>query len=143
VATPVGARCPTCAQVKRFALLVKPSELARATVFGVVVAALGTIALEFIPLSAFVALLGHALLGVLVGEAVSAGANRKRARELGPLAVACLVIGFEIGGVLALTLAGLPFGPEVLLQPLRGLLRSTLLLVGLLLGALLAWMRVR
>src|SRR5207302_6294054 len=50
IQTPVGARCPTCARVKRFALLVKPRELAQAIAYGVGAAAAGTLALTFIPL---------------------------------------------------------------------------------------------
>lgn len=139
VATPVGARCPTCAQVKRFAFLVKPRELTRAIGLGVGAAAIGTIVLTFIP---FLGLLGYAALGFGVGEVVSIGANRKRARELGPVAVACLVVGFELGAVLLFLFNGAPLSIELLLAPLRGLTRG-LLGLGLLLGALLAWMRVR
>ena len=53
VGTPVGARCPTCARVKRFAILLKPRELARAIGYGVGVGAVGTIMLTLIPLLAF------------------------------------------------------------------------------------------
>src|SRR3954451_3122364 len=48
IATPVGARCPSCAQVKRFALNLKPPELARAVGFGVGVAAVGTLIATFL-----------------------------------------------------------------------------------------------
>jgi hypothetical protein len=139
VGTAVGARCPNCAQVKRFALLLKPAEIARAIGYGLAAAAAGTVLLSFIP---FLGLIGYALLGFGVGEAVSIGANRKRARELGPLAIACLFVGFEVGLVGFLLLNGAPFSVAVLLAPL-GALRGGLLLVGLLIGALLAWMRVR
>jgi hypothetical protein len=140
VATPVGARCPTCAQVKRFALLVKPPELARAIGFGLAVGALGTLIVTYIP--PFLALLGYMIMGFMVGEAVSTAANRKRARELGPIAVVCVFVGYDLGFALALLLAGRPIGPELFLFPLVAL-RAGLTLVGLLVGALLAWMRVR
>lgn len=140
IQTPVGARCPTCAQVKRFALLLKPVELAKAIVYGIAVGAVGTIIASFIP---FLGLLGQMIVGFVVGEAVSVGANRKRARELGPIAVACVFLGFEVGTVLTFVLSGRPLGPETFLLPLILLRVAPLTLVGLLVGALLAWMRVR
>jgi hypothetical protein len=140
VATPVGARCPTCAQVKRFSLLVKPHELARSIGLGLVAAAVGTIIVSSIP---FLGLLGLLLVGFLTGEAVSIGANRKRARELGPLAVACLLVGYWLALVLvSVTVQGRPLSAEVLLRPLLGL-TNLYVLVGLGAGALLAWMRNR
>ncbi len=139
VATPVGARCPTCAQVKRLALLVKPAELARAVVFGLAAGAVGTMIVSAVP---FLGILGFMLVGFLVGEAVSVGANRKRARELGPIAVACLIVGFAMGVMaLAILVQGVPPAAAWLLPLL--VLRNLLLLVGVLVGALLAWMRVR
>jgi hypothetical protein len=140
IQTPVGARCPTCARVKRFALLVKPRELAQAIAYGVGAAAVGTLALTFIPLLGLVGpLIYFALVGFCVGEAVSRGANRKRARELAPIAVACLFVGYEIGLIVLVTMSGRAFTPELLLAPLR----QIQVLVGLLVGALLAWMRNR
>jgi len=41
VMSPVGARCPSCAQVKRFQLLLKPVELATAVGYGLAVGAIG------------------------------------------------------------------------------------------------------
>ena len=146
--TPVGARCPDCAQVRRFAFLVKPKEVAKATGMGLAVAAVGSLILSFLLRSLpFIGLWGLAFLGFAVGEAVSVGANRKRARELGPLAVACLLIGYTLGpafydlisfnvGAVPLDIMSVPF-------QLIGLLRVPLLLIGLGVGALLAWMRVR
>jgi uncharacterized membrane protein len=139
ISTPVGARCPTCAQVKRFATLLKPREMARAVVYGVAVGAIGTAILSFIP---FLGLIGYAILGFGVGEVVSIGANRKRLRELGPIAVACLFVGYEVGYVGLLFFGGAPLQVAVLLIPILALTRG-LLVVGLLIGALLAWMRVR
>jgi uncharacterized membrane protein len=139
VSTPVGARCPDCAQVKRFATLLKPRELAQAVTYGVGVGALGTVILSFIP---FLGLIGYAILGFGVGEVVSVGANRKRLRELGPIAVACLFVGYEVGIIALLLFEGAPPAVGLLLVPILALSRG-LLIVGLLLGALLAWMRVR
>ena len=73
---------------------------------------------------------------------MSVGANRKRARELAPIAVACLFVGYEIGLVGLLATTGRPIGPDLLLIPILAL-RQLQTLLGLLVGALLAWMRVR
>lgn len=140
VSTPVGARCPTCARVKRFTVLalIRPRELMRAVLFGLGVAVIGTIVLGYIP---FLGLIGFALMGFGVGEAVAIGVNRKRARELGPVAVACVFIGYELGTIIALEMrfgGALPLGPGVLIASFRGVT-----VIGLLVGALLAWMRVR
>ena len=145
VGTPVGARCPNCAGVKRFRMLLKPRELARAIAYGVAVGALGTVIYGLIgrsipflgPLIAFM------IVGFGVGQAVSVGANRKRARELAPIAVACLLVGYEIGLVGLIAVGGGPMGLNVLLAPILALRQDFQLLVGLLVGALLAWMRVR
>ena len=144
VSTPVGARCRDCARVRRFASLVKPRELLRATGMGLAVAAVGSLILTLVP---FIGLLGLAFTGFAVGEAVSIGANRKRAPELGPLAVACLLIGYTLGpalgDVLTLQIAQVP--ADLILVPVRLMLvlRAPALLIGLGVGALLAWMRVR
>lgn len=138
VMSPVGARCPTCAQVKRFALGLKPVELAKAIAYGIGLGAVGTIILTFIP---FLGLLGYAALGFGVGEVVSIGANRKRVPSLAPVAVACLFLGYEVGSVALLLYRGVPLGFAISL-PVAALFNG-LTIVGLLIGALLAWMRVR
>jgi uncharacterized membrane protein len=136
--SPVGARCPDCAQVKRFAIGLKPVEITRAVAYGIGLAAVGTIILTFIP---FLGLIGLAALGFGVGEVVSIGANRKRVPMLAPIAVACLFVGYEIGTVALLMYQGFTLSIAVAL-PIVSLFRS-LTVVGLLIGALLAWMRVR
>ncbi len=140
VQTPVGARCPTCARVKRFALSVKPAELVRAIAYGIAVGAVGTVIYTFVPFLG--PLISFAIVGFGVGQAVSVGANRKRARELAPIAVACLFVGYEIGLVGLFATTGTPIGLVLLLTPILAL-RQLQLILGLLLGALLAWMRVR
>lgn len=144
VATPVGARCPTCAGVKRFSTLLKPEELARAVGFGLAVSVIGTLILNFVPFLGFLGPIGYAVVGFAVGEAVSVGANRKRVPMLAPLAVWCLFVGYEIGFVMALlVVSGGAFNPQLLVFPIVALTRGFNVIVGLLIGALLAWMRVR
>jgi hypothetical protein len=137
VMSPVGARCPTCAQVKRFNLMLKPAELARAVVYGLVLAAVGAVVLGFIP---FLGIIGQAVLGFGVGEVVSIGANRKRVPMLAPIAVACLFVGYAIGLAAPLMFGGFPIqlAFALALRSLQGLA-----ILGLLIGALLAWMRNR
>jgi hypothetical protein len=144
IGTPVGARCPTCARVKRFATILKPRELAGAIGLGLGTAAAGSLLVGMIP---FLGLIGLAVLGFGVGEVVSIGANRKRARELAPIAVACLIVGYTLGPVLGAILSGHPElvleTPRVVLLGLVRITRDMQLLIGLGVGALLAWMRVR
>jgi hypothetical protein len=143
VSTPVGARCPSCAGVKRFSLHLKPIELARAVGSGVGISAAGTLFVALIPLLQFLGpLILYMVIGFVVGEGVSRGANRKRVPELAPIAVACLFVGYELGFIVLAVFSGVPLVPELILAPVilatRGLTG-----VGLLVGALLAWMRVR
>jgi hypothetical protein len=121
-------------------MLLKPAELARAVAYGVGAGAVGTIVATLIPFLG--PLFGYAIVGFLVGEATSIGANRKRVRELAPIAVGCLFAGYWLGLVAFLSVTSPVRGPELLLVPIA-LLRGGLVLIGLLIGALLAWMRVR
>lgn len=139
VETPVGARCPNCAGVKRFRSLLKPVELVRAVGYGIGVGAVGTVIYTFVPFLG--PLISFAIVGFGVGQFVSIGANRKRARELAPIAVACLFVGYEIG-LVARFAAESAFEPVLLIAPILAL-RQLQMLLGLLIGALLAWMRVR
>jgi hypothetical protein len=143
VGTPVGARCPNCAGVKRFRSLLKPRELVRAVGYGIAAGAIGSIIYAFV--GAFVPLgplIGFAIVGFGVGQAVSVGANRKRVRELAPIAVACLFVGYEVGLVGLAAATGSPLEARLLLAPVLAL-RQLQVLLGLLIGSLLAWMRVR
>ncbi|HEY1296574.1 MAG TPA: hypothetical protein VGJ60_26145 [Chloroflexota bacterium] len=137
IMSPVGARCRTCAQVKRFAVGLKPAELVKAIGYGIGLSAIGTIIVTFIP---FLGLFGYAAIGFGVGEVVSIGANRKRVPALAPIAVACLFIGYFVGGSALLASRGVPLSVAISLQVAS---LFSLTIVGLLIGALLAWMRVR
>jgi uncharacterized membrane protein len=130
--------------VRRVTLLnvLKPAELVRAIAYGIGAGALGTLVLGYIP---FLGLFGYAALGFGVGEAVAIGANRKRIRQLGPLAIACLLLGYWVGTLLSILIrfqGRVPIGPDLLLAPILALTGGPLI-IGLVIGALLAWMRVR
>lgn len=147
VGTPVGARCPTCARVKRFNLVLKPRDLVRTIAAGIGVGALGTVVAFAIVVSFLGPLISFAIVGFGVGHAVLVAANRRRVPELGPIALACLFFGYLLGYDLLLIFNIGGIRPEQLLQPLlvlaniRNIMGSVLL--GLLVGGLLAWMRVR
>jgi hypothetical protein len=117
-------------------MLLKPIELARSIGSALGVALIGAVIFTYV---SFLGLIGLALLGFVVGEAASIGANRKRAPELGPIVVTCLFVGFVLGITIAIWLQS---GGRVVAFGI-GVLADRGVLVGLLLGALLAWMRVR
>jgi hypothetical protein len=149
IMSPVGARCPDCAQVKRFTLILKPTEVFRAVGFGIGVAAVGAIVLASIPFLQFLGLFAYAALGFAVGEAVMVGAHRRRVPFLAPIAVGCLFVGYGLGIFIQLLVLGFPMG-IALTAPILAILSITgpggiigSRLLGLLLGALLAWMRCR
>src|SRR5260370_16886139 len=82
-------------------------------------------------------LIAFMIVGFGVGQAVSVGANRKRARELAPIAVACLLVGYEIGLVGVIAVGGGPGGLNGCLAPILALAQDFHLLVPLLLRPLL------
>jgi len=144
VSTPVGARCATCAQVKRFATVLKPVDIVRALVLGIAVAMAGTLIAQIIPFISFIAL---AAVGYVVGEVVSQAVNRKRGTDIGVLAIVCLFLGYLLSPVLRALLGGnlavLAFIPTILLAGLLGTFREIYSLLALAVAALLAWMRAR
>jgi hypothetical protein len=144
VPTPVGARCPTCAQVKRFATVLKPTEVARAIVLGLGVAMAGSLIASLIPI---IRVLPVVFVGYAVSEVVSLAVNRKRGTEVGVLAVGCFVVGYFLAPLLQILLSGnlaaLAFAPTIILAYTVGTLRDLFAIVALAIGALIGWMRVR
>jgi hypothetical protein len=137
IQTPVGARCPTCAQVKRFATVLKPREMALAIGYGVGAAAIGTIIFLYVPFLG--PLISFAIIGFGVGEAVSIGGNRKRAKEMGVIAVGSLIVGFAVGLLVFQAIQGGTPRVELVIVALT----NVQVLLGLGIGALLGWMRAR
>ena len=99
IQTPVGARCPECARVKKLPTFdVQPSYYLHAAVAGGVVAIVGGIVsgallsknIPFLPW-----LLGIGM-GYLVGEAVSVASNRKRGTGLAVVAGLSMVLALVI-----------------------------------------------
>jgi hypothetical protein len=108
VMTPVGARCRSCAQLRKNPIfVVGPVYYLRAIGAGLAVAAVGTYVLAFIPFFQFFGLL---LLGAAVGESVTWAANRKRGTGLAVVAVVTMIVGALIASLFT-------YGPTQVLSP--------------------------
>ena len=115
IQTPVGARCRSCAGLRRLPTFdVRPFDLLRGFVGGVAAAAVGALALAYVtnvPGVGFFGFMLMALLGYVVGEATSASARRKRGRWLGWAAVVAVPLGLTLGRVgFFIVLGGYPAG---------------------------------
>lgn len=101
IQTPVGARCRSCAGLRRLPMFdVRPMDLARGFFSAVAAGAAGGVALMYVSAMPGVGFFGFilmALLGYGVGEAASAAARRRRGRSLGWATVLALPIGLVIG----------------------------------------------
>ena len=104
VQAPVGIRCPSCVTYQFNPVgQVKRSTLLRATVFGTGtgfgVGLLWGILGSFFPFIGFAMILIGIGVGYLVGQAVSAGANHSRARDLQWPAAGGTVVAFGVAAV--------------------------------------------
>ena len=97
VQTPVGARCPKCAALKRLPVYDVPAIFfARAIAAGLITAsALGAV-WPFIPLGGFLLLLIAAGIGYAIGEMVSLSINRKRGPGLQAIAGTSVVASYIV-----------------------------------------------
>ena len=101
VHTPVGMRCPDCAQLRRLPTFdVSLPVLARSAAAGLGVAVAAGLAFVFLsplllrlPFLDFIALVAA---GYAVGEAVSAASNRRRGRALRWTAALCVLVTFVV-----------------------------------------------
>ena len=106
VQTPVGARCPDCAQVRRLPTFeLGIATYARAVGAGVVLAgatgaAWGLIFFDLfrLPFLPWVAAIG---IGYVIGEGMSASVNRKRGRYLQYIAGACMFLSYAVAGLVS------------------------------------------
>lgn len=110
IQTPVGARCRSCAGLRRLPMFdVRPMDLVRGFFSAVAASAAGGVALLYLlamPGVGFFGFILMALLGYGVGEAASAAARRRRGRSLGWATVLALPIGLVLGRAGFLMLVG-------------------------------------
>ena len=135
VTTPVGARCPDCAQVRRppmYDLSGRWLWQALATALALVVAGglVFNIVLGFAGRSILLLGVVYLLAGIGIAEALSASANRKRGPRLQALAAITTVLVTQSAPLLALAVAH-----RLALNPI------TLLLTAV--AAAIAWTRLR
>ena len=105
IQTPVGGRCKQCAGLKKPPMFqVGPLRFAKAATYGLVAALLGGLlwAQVGIGFGMMVSVLLLLLVGYLVGEGVSRGADRRVSRGLMVLAVALTLVAALAGQVITL-----------------------------------------
>lgn len=114
VQTPVGPRCPRCAQIKRLPTY----EIALRHYFialgaGLTVAIATGFAWAFIPFVGyffyFSILIGLGV-GYAIGEVISRSVNRKRARGLQAIGGLCMVVSYLISNLFHMGLFFSPYG---------------------------------
>ena len=135
VATPVGFRCPSCAQVRRppmYDVSGRYAWQALGAAIGLVLAGgfVFSLVVGFAGRSIFVAAILYVLAGLGIAEALTAAANRKRGPRLQGLAAATTVLATQFSTVLALV-----FAHRLVLNPLTLILSA--------IAAAIAWTRLR
>ena len=106
VHTPVGARCPDCANVRKLPTYERgASTYLRAVGAGVVLAVAtgalwGFLFFELlrVPFLPWAAAIG---VGWLIGEGISASVNRKRGRDLQYIAGGCMALSYATAGLVS------------------------------------------
>jgi len=97
VQTPVGARCPDCARMKRLPTYeVSPRQYLIASGAGLGVAIVTGFAWAFIPLSGYFSLLIALVVGYAIGEVISRSVNRKRSLGLQVIGGISMVVSYVI-----------------------------------------------
>ncbi len=108
IQTPVGGRCRECAALKRPPLFqVGPRRFAKAAAYGVVAALVGGFLWAQVGSSFGLSWLLLVLLGYVVGEAVSRGADGRISRGLAVLAGGLTVLA-ALAGQVAMVMTRLP-----------------------------------
>ena len=143
IPTPVGTRCPTCAQVRRYSVVAKPRDLVLGALGGFAAAFAGGVL--FLTFLGFFGLIAPAVIGFGTGWTVSRVAGGRRNRDLAVLAVVVFVLGWLLAPAGALLLRGDILPPLGLLLPglIAAATSNPFSLLGVALGGFLAWMRAR
>lgn len=100
VQTPVGGRCPKCANVRKLPVFeVTPIFYLRAVGAGLAISgALGAL-WPYIPYGGFFLLIVSAAIGYAIGEVISISVNRKRGRGLRVIAGVGMAIAYVVSYV--------------------------------------------
>jgi len=107
VQTPVGARCPTCAALKRLPVYqVSAIFYARAIAAGLIAASLLGAIWPYIPLGGFFWIIIALGIGYAIGEAVSFSVNRKRSTGLQVIAGTSVVVCYIVRALVDTRLIG-------------------------------------
>ena len=97
VKTPVGARCPKCAALKKLPVFeISTIFYMRAIAAGLATAAVAGAIWKFIPLGGFFLFFMALVVGYVIGEAVSLAANRKRGPGLQIIAGISVVVSYTV-----------------------------------------------
>lgn len=100
VQTPVGARCPDCARLRRLPTYeVSARHYLIAAGVGLGVAAAVGVCWAFIPLGGLFSLLIGLAAGLVIGEVISLSVNRKRGRGLQAIGGASVLASYVISNL--------------------------------------------
>jgi len=101
VQTPVGARCPKCAALKRLPVFeVSPAFYTRAIAAGLLTAAVLGAVWPFIPLNGFFLFFIALGVGYAIGEIISFSVNKKRSRGLQVIAGVSVAVSYVVRTVI-------------------------------------------
>jgi len=101
VQTPVGARCPKCAALKKLPVFeISTIFYMRAIAAGLATAAVAGAIWKFIPLGGFFLFFMALVVGYVIGEAVSLAANRKRGPGLQIIAGISVVVSYTVRSII-------------------------------------------
>ena len=112
VQTPVGARCPECARVRRLPTFeVSRPLLARAIAVGLVLGLVGGLFVGYLTwlLGGFLGLFAVVGLGYVIGELLSLAVNQKRGRALKYVAAGAVIVALSVMSVFT-SVMFTPFG---------------------------------
>ncbi len=148
VQTPVGARCPDCAQLYKlptyrvstqYYLRAVGTGLGMAIACGLVWGVVGGFVRSVIFIGLFLWLILAAGIGYVIGEVISLSVNRKRGTGLAVIAGGALLVSYLVSLWFLSFLFGIPFS---LVLPL-GLFNIIFTLVSIALGIYVAVTRLR
>ena len=132
VQTPVGARCPKCAALKKLPVYeISTIFYIRAIAAGLATAAVSGAIWPFIPLGGFFLFFIALVIGYVVGEGISLAVNRKRGPGLQIIAGISVVVSYVIRSLIEASDLGL-FNAFVTVYGLIALILGIIVAVGLL-----------